>query len=178
MTAAVSLRDFEPGDAQAVCRWFNDERVTADLVGRRDSFTEQDAAGWVERAMDRSRDRKWAIVLDGEPEPVGFVALFGLDRHTGPELAVLVGEPAAWGRGVAREAERQACIHGFHELAAHRIHAEIPATNRAAQKVVTFLGFRREGVMRAAIRRGDETIDNEIWGLLPEDFTGWEPAAA
>ena len=90
-------------------RWFNDPRVTADLVGGRDSFTEEDARGWVERAMDSRRDRKWAILLDGGARPVGFVALFGLDRETGPELAVLVGDPEAWGKGVAREAERQAC---------------------------------------------------------------------
>jgi len=172
--AEVSLRDFRPTDAEAVHRWFNDERVTADLVGSRDSFTLDDASGWIERAMDTSADRKWAITIDGEDGAVGFVALFGLDRQLGPELAVLVGDPAAWGRGVAREAERQACNRAFSDHGAHRIHAEIPATNEAAQKVVTFLGFQREGVMRAAIRRGDERIDNQVWGLLPEDFTGWD----
>src|SRR5690242_3670725 len=109
----IELRDFVPADAPAVHRWFNNERVTADLVGRRSGFSEEDARGWVERAMDSSGDRKWAIVLDGGDEPVGFVALFGLARDTGPELAVLVGEPAAWGRGVAGEAERQACIAAF-----------------------------------------------------------------
>ncbi len=174
MAAAIELRDFEPADFAAVHRWFNDARVTEDLVGSRSSFSEDDARAWVERAMDASRDRKWAILLDGEDAPVGFVALFGLDRQTGPELAVMVGDPAAWGRGVAREAERQACIAAFETHAAHRIHAEIPATNEAAKKVVTHLGFRREGVMRAAIRRGDDAIDNEVWGLLPADFTGWE----
>ena len=173
MPAEVKLRDFRPDDSEAVHRWFNDERVTADLVGRRDAFTLDDAGGWVERAMDTSRDRKWAITIDGSDDAVGFVALFGLERETGPELAVLVGDPAAWGKGVAREAERQACIHAFDDYSAHRIHAEIPATNVAAQKVVTFLGFQREGVMRRAIRRGSDAIDNEVWGLLPEDFTGW-----
>jgi RimJ/RimL family protein N-acetyltransferase len=173
MTATIELRDFEPSDYEAVHRWFNDERVTADLVGSRDSFSEDDAKGWVERAMDTSRDRKWAILLDGGDEPVGFVALFGLERETGPELAVLVGDPGAWGKGVAREAERQACIRAFDDHGAHRIHAEIPATNRAAQKVVTFLGFQREGVMRNAIRRNGELVDNEVWGLLPEEFKGW-----
>ncbi|MGH2966489.1 MAG: GNAT family N-acetyltransferase [Solirubrobacterales bacterium] len=172
MAATVELRDFRPEDAPAVHRWFNDPRVTADLVGRRDTFTEENARGWVERAMDASRDRKWAILLDGRSEPVGFVALFGLERETGPELAVLVGDPEAWGKGVAREAERQACVHAFDDQGTHRIHAEIPATNRAAQKVVTHLGFRREGVMRKAIQRGDEAVDNEIWGLLPDEFTG------
>jgi RimJ/RimL family protein N-acetyltransferase len=174
MAARIELRDFRPEDAPAVHRWFNDSRVTADLVGSRASFSEDDARRWVERAMDARRDRRWAIVLEGEPEPVGFVALFGLERDTGPELAVLVGDPAAWGKGVAREAERQACIHAFRDHSAHRIHAEIPATNRAAQRVVTHLGFVREGVMRRAIRRGDEPVDNEVWGLLPEEFTGWE----
>jgi len=126
--------------------------------------------------MDTGRDRKWAILLDGGKEPVGFVALFGLERETGPELAVLVGDPDAWGKGVAREAERQACVHAFDDYSAHRIHAEIPATNQAAQKVVTFLGFQREGVMRDAIRRGGKAVDNEVWGLLPEEFTGWPSA--
>jgi [ribosomal protein S5]-alanine N-acetyltransferase len=170
--AKVTLRDFQPLDALAVHRWFNDRRVTADLVGSRESFSEEDARGWVERAMDTSRDRRWAITIDGSDDAVGFVALFGLDRDMGPELAVLVGEPAAWGRGVAREAERLACVHAFEELGAHRIHAEIPATNVAAQRVVTFLGFRHEGTMLRAIRRGDQAIDNQIWGLLPEDFSG------
>lgn len=172
--ATVTLRDFRPGDAEAVHRWFNDDRVTADLVGSRDSFSLEAAASWVERAIAAGDDRKWAITIDGADDAVGFVALFGLDRQLGPELAVLVGEPSAWGKGVAREAERQACIRAFSEHGAHRIHAEIPATNAAAQKVVTFLGFRCEGVMRAAIRRGDERIDNQVWGLLPEDFTGWD----
>ena len=172
--AEVRLRDFRPDDAPAVHRWFNDERVTADLVGSRDTFTLESAAGWVERAMDTATDRKWAITIDGDDGAVGFVALFGLDRQLGPELAVLVGDPSAWGRGVAREAERQACNRAFSDHDAHRIHAEIPATNQAAQKVVTFLGFRLEGTMRAAIRRGDERVDNQVWGLLAEDFTGWD----
>ncbi|MGZ8667410.1 MAG: GNAT family N-acetyltransferase [Solirubrobacterales bacterium] len=173
MPAEVKLRDFRPDDSSAVQSWFNDERVTADLVGSRDGFDLEAASGWVERAIDTSGDRKWAITIDGSDDAVGFVALFGLDRDVGPELAVLVGEPSAWGKGVAREAERQACIHAFNDLGAHRVHAEIPATNEAAQKVVTHLGFRREGLLKRAIIRGEEAIDNQIWGLLPEDFTGF-----
>lgn len=173
MPAEVKLRDFRPDDSPAVQAWFNDERVTADLVGSRDGFDLEAASGWVERAIDTAGDRKWAITIDGSDDAVGFVALFGLGRDVGPELAVLVGEPSAWGKGVAREAERQACIHAFNDLGAHRVHAEIPATNEAAQKVVTHLGFRREGLLKRAIIRGDEAIDNQIWGLLPEDFSGF-----
>ena len=79
----IELREFRREDAVAVHRWFNDERVTADLVGHRERFGEDEARGWVERAMDTSRDRKWAIV------------------------------------------------------------------------------------------RGEDRVDNEVWGLLPDEFTGW-----
>src|SRR5205809_7364551 len=113
--ATVELRDFRPEDAAAVRRWFNDERVTADLVAGRESFTEEDAGVWIERAMEKSRDRKWAIVLDGGAEPVGFVALFGLVCEIGSELAVLVGDPAVWGQGVAGEFECQACVVVFRD---------------------------------------------------------------
>ena len=174
MAPKVELRDFEPGDAMAAHRWFNDPRVTADLVGQRRGL-HRGGRPWMGRAGDGPKPRPQVGDLAGRGNrPVGFVALFGLERDTGPELAVLVGDPDAWGKGVASEAERQACVHAFEEHGAHRIHAEIPATNRAAQKVVTHLGFKREGVMRQAIRRGDEAIDNEVWGLLPEEFTGWE----
>ena len=89
----VSLRPFEPADAAAVHRWFNNPDVTADLVGSRDGFSEEAAGGWVERAMDTSRDRKWAILLDGGSEPVGFVALFGLERETGRPKRGLIEDP-------------------------------------------------------------------------------------
>ena len=151
--------------------------MTADLVGSRDSFTLDDAAGWVERAMDASRDRKWAITIDGSDDAVGFVALFGLDRQTGPELAVLVGEPRRGGRASPARPSGRPATTPSPTTRTHRVHAEIPATNVAAQKVVTFLGFRREGVMKDAIVRDGEAIDNEIWGLLPEDFTGWDEGA-
>ena len=49
--------------------------------------------------MDTERDRKWAITIDGSDDAVGFVALFGLERETGPELAVLVGDPRGLGQG-------------------------------------------------------------------------------
>ena len=80
---------------------------------------------------------------------------------------MLVGDPTRLGQGRRpRGGAAGAATAPSTSYGAHRIHAEIPATNEAAQKVVTFLGFRHEGTMRAAIRRGDERVDNEVWGLL------------
>src|SRR5215218_7758383 len=82
----VSLREFRPEDAAAVERWFNDGKVTENMMEVRQSFAAGEAAGWVERAMRTDgADRKWAVLLDAGDTPVGFTALYGiggeLDAH-------------------------------------------------------------------------------------------------
>ena len=167
---SVSLRAFEPGDAAAVHRWFNNHEATRTLMEERESFSLEDARAWVTRAMDDSgEDRKYAIVVEGHAEPVGFTALYGLGRQLAPELGALIGDDVR-GRGVGREAERLTIEKAFDEFGAHRVYGRIPAFNEAAKRVVRSLGWRHEGTLRAHIRRGGELLDCEIWGVLPDEF--------
>ena len=90
----VSLRAFQEGDAPAVHRWFNNPEATKSLMEQRGSFSLEEAEGWTRRAMkaDEGEDRKYAIVVEGYDEPVGFTALYGLFRQTAPELGALIGD--------------------------------------------------------------------------------------
>ncbi len=166
----VWLRGFEPSDAAAVHRWFNNPAATATLMEQRASFSEQDARGWVERAMDESgEDRKFAIMVEGRDEPVGFTALYGLFRQTAPELGALIGDEVR-GRGVGRRAEALTITKAFDEFGAHRVYGRIPADNEAAKRVVGSLGWRHEGTMRSHLRGDGELRDCEVWGVLPDEF--------
>lgn len=168
---AVSLRAFEPGDALAVHRWFNNPRAIKSLMERRDSFSLEQAEAWVRRAMDDSgEDRKYAIVVEGHAEPVGFTALYGLFRQTAPELGALIGDEVR-GAGVGRRAEALTLAKAFDEFGAHRVYGRIPARNEIAKKTVAGLGWKYEGTMRAHLALPDGTKDDcEIWGVLPEEF--------
>ena len=167
---SVELRRFEAGDADAVHRWFNDSGATEGLLEQRESFSEREAADWVERALDdEGEDRKWAVVVDGRQDPSGFVALYGIGRQIAPELGVLIADPEARGRGAGREAIRTAAARAF-ELGAHRVYARILTRNEASQRAFGSVGFKREGVMREHVRRGGELLDVEMWGLLPQDL--------
>jgi RimJ/RimL family protein N-acetyltransferase len=166
----VNLRPFEPGDAAAVHRWFNNRAATRTLMEWRDGFSPEEAEGWVSRAMDASgEDRKYAIVVEGHGEPVGFTALYGLFRQTAPELGALIGDEVR-GKGVGRRAEALTIAKAFDEFGAHRVYGRIPAENEAAKRVVTSLGWRHEGTMRSHLRRGGELADCEVWGVLPDEF--------
>jgi [ribosomal protein S5]-alanine N-acetyltransferase len=165
----VTIRPFRPEDAEAVHRWFNNPEATSSLMEVRESFTLNDARGWVERAIANDRedgsDRKWAIDVAGHDEPVGFTALYGVRGQLPPELGAMIGEKAR-GRGVGREAERQTVAQAFEQFGAHRVYGRIPAFNGPAKKAVTWQGWQHEGTMREHIRRPDGTlIDCEIWGI-------------
>jgi RimJ/RimL family protein N-acetyltransferase len=168
----VSLREFRPADAVAVERWFNDGKVTENMMEVRQSFTADEAAGWVERAMRTDgADRKWAVLLEDGETPVGFTALYGIGGQLAPELGCVIAAPEAWGKGVGREAERLTLTKAFDELGAHRVYGRIPATNEAAKHVVTWLGWKHEGTMRDHIRRPDGSlIDCEVWGVTAADW--------
>ncbi|HEX2097269.1 MAG TPA: GNAT family protein [Solirubrobacterales bacterium] len=168
--AKVSLRPFQSGDVAAVHRWFNNRDATRTLMEWRDGFSLEEAEGWVVRAMDDSgEDRKYAILVEGHDEPVGFTALYGLFRQTAPELGALIGDEVR-GKGVGRRAEALTIAKAFDEFGAHRVYGRIPAENEAAKRVVTSLGWRHEGTMRSHLHRGGELGDCEVWGVLPDEF--------
>jgi RimJ/RimL family protein N-acetyltransferase len=166
----VSLRAFEPGDAAAVHRWFNNAEATKTLMEQRESFSLADAEAWVGRAIEGpAEDRKYAIVVEGYDEPVGFTALYGLFRQTAPELGALIGDDVR-GKGVGRRAEALTIAKAFDEFGAHRVYGRIPARNEIAKKTVSSLGWVHEGTMRAHLNRPDGVDDCELWGVLPEEF--------
>ena len=68
------------------------------------------------------------------------------------------------------QAQKLTIAKAFDELDAHRVIELILADNGAARRVVERLGFKREGVMRGHVRRGDELLDVVVYGLWPEDF--------
>jgi ribosomal-protein-alanine N-acetyltransferase len=166
----VSIRPFLPEDALAVHRWFNNPEAVKTLMETRDSFSEEDARAWTERAMNVSgEDRKYAIEVPDREEPVGFTALYGLFRQTAPELGALIGDEVR-GRGVGRWAERLTVEKAFREFGAHRVYGRIPSFNEAAKRAVQSQGWRYEGTMVGHIARDGELIDLEVWGVSPNQF--------
>jgi len=170
MPPEVSLRRFRAGDAAAVHRWFNNQRATRTLVAQRESFTLEQAEAWVQRAMDDAgEDRKYAILVAGHEQPVGFTALYGLSRETGPELGALIGDEVRRS-GVGRRAEALTISRAFEEFGAQRVYGEIPAFNEAAKRTVRSLGWHHVETLEDHDERDGERFDLEIWAVLPDDF--------
>jgi ribosomal-protein-alanine N-acetyltransferase len=74
--------------------------------------------------------------------------------------------PEHWGNGFAGEAVSKVISYGFKELGLMRIGAVVFVENRASNKLLTKLGFIKEGVLRNYMYQNDIPFDTNIYSLL------------
>ena len=107
------------------------------------------------------------VIVDGETI-LGGASLHHLDPMRD---AVEVGYwlfPSARGRGVATRSVRALADHAFAN-GIYRVEAHVRVGNERSEKVLTRLGFVREGVKRRHLRHGGKRVDATIFSLLADD---------
>lgn len=131
-------------------RWLNDPRVNRYLESR-----------FVEHTLDSTRE----FVRNGRADPgtlflgirsdaldgrhVGNVKLAPIDRRHGlGEIGILVGEPDAWGRGIASSALLALSAIARTQLGLRKLTAGCYASNVGSRKAFERAGFTVEGIRR------------------------------
>ena len=118
----------------------------------------------------------WAIVAHPEdqgPKHIGNVSLQRIDLlNRSAEIAIIIGEPDYFGKGIGRFAVAEICQHGFSKLGLNRIWSGTAATNIGMQKVFEKLGFQKEGVFKEAMYLDGQFVDVYEYGLLRPEYWG------
>jgi RimJ/RimL family protein N-acetyltransferase len=176
-TARLALRPVVVTDAPALMAWLSDTEVTA---GRPEAAAPTLAG--VERQLDdwvNSYGRSsMYFTIERRPEPVaiGIVGLQRIDRVNGSAaIDILIGDRAAWGRGLGREALTAALRIGFTELRLHRIWLLVYAYNERAIRAYERLGFQHEGRFRDGVFRHGAYHDVLEMAILASE---WQDADA
>lgn len=168
----VELRSHTLDNVESVHRWKNDPEIAALSAGtfRPESIAQSRAR--VTRWMTPSDDIvHLAIHVAGSGELIGFLHIAEIEpEHRRCKLGIVIGEKDRWGQGFGTSATALAARYCFDELGLERIGAETYATNPRSSKMLERVGFVREGVLRRAVRIGDQRVDEYQWGLLREDL--------
>jgi len=131
-------------------------------------YTEQDAKNFLVLAQDP--DKIWlAVTLRSDGRQIGGVGLRVERQHQNAELGYWLGVPY-WGQGYATEAARGILRYGFQELHLHRIYASHFKQNPASARILQNLGMRYEGCQRGHLRKSDQFIDLELYGMLRQEW--------
>ncbi len=115
---------------------------------------------------------EFSIVELASGELAGQVALWGIDEHNRMAHIGIELRPAFRGRGLGLDAVRVVCRYGFALRGLHRLQMETLADNYAMIAVAEKLGFTREGAIRGSSWMNGRFMDDVIFGLLAEEFSG------
>lgn len=138
--------------------WANDPQLMM-LMGRADHISVAEHDRWFAALSSRDDCSYFAIeVVDGQH--VGNVWLWEIDRrHRKAELRIVIGDPAARGKGLGSDAIDKLCRHGFDEIGLHRIYAYVLAMNPPARRAFERAGFLLEGTLRDDRWTGERFVD-------------------
>jgi RimJ/RimL family protein N-acetyltransferase len=134
---------------------------------------EERSRAWYE-TRNEQRDRLDLAVVDRAGGGcVGEVVLNEWDgRNQSCSYRVLLG-PAGRDRGLGSEATRLIVGYGFERLGLHRISLEVFAFNPRARRAYEKAGFVAEGVLRDALRDGDNGwVDAVVMSILAPEWEG------
>jgi ribosomal-protein-alanine N-acetyltransferase len=122
----------------------------------------------------RATQFRWMVEHEGRL--IGTVSARELSRSQGRiEVGYMLSE-AVHGRGLGTRAVGLMLERLFLLPFLHRVWLNTAADNAGSQGVARKLGFRLEGVLREHYRRGDERMDQQVWGLLRPEWEAREAA--
>jgi ribosomal-protein-alanine N-acetyltransferase len=175
-TARLLLRSFEREDIPTIVRLAGANEIAATTLNIPHPYAQDDAQSFLAQANDdfiAGRSASFAISISPRRELCGAVGLNIANTHKRAELGYWIGVPF-WGKGYATEAANAAVAFGFETLRLHRIYAHHFAGNTASRRVLEKIGMLHEGRFRQHIRKWDQFIDIENYGLLAEKFRSGE----
>lgn len=178
-TARLRLRPYGDADIAELVPLIGAREVAANSMRIPFPYGEQDARDFLVRISDGSETRVAITLLSDGPlrgKLIGGVGLRFSPAHSSAELGYWIGVPY-WGNGYATEAARALLDYGFETLKLNRIFASHFKPNAASGRILRKLGMLHEGCQREHIRKWDQFLDSELYGMLRRDWENSRPTS-
>jgi RimJ/RimL family protein N-acetyltransferase len=162
------LRPPRTEDAEAMVGWFEDMEVTARLSTRLPPSLEQER-DWLREIATAPNRIFWVIEQDGRA--IGTTALMDIDWQRQRAITgTLIGDKAAWGKGIASELMRLRADYAFTELPLRKLVSSYLEGNEASRRAQASAGYREIGRRRQEHFRDGRWIDEILTELYREDW--------
>jgi len=170
-TERLLLRAFTLADAPELRSLVNSREVALNTLRIPFPYPDGEAERWIATHDDAAQkgDHVFAVTLRDPSAFVGCVGLHVKADHDHAELGYWIGVPY-WGHGYATEAAGAVLRFGFETLPLNRIFAMHFSRNPASGRVLQKLGMRHEGTLRQHLKKWDEYVDLECYGIVRSEF--------
>ena len=173
-TARLKLRPYVEADIPELLPLIGTREVAATTLRIPHPYTEQDARAFF--AMAEEPGKLWlAATLRSDGRQIGGIGLRIDEQHQHAELGYWLGV-AYWGQGYATEGAREMLRYGFEDFGLHRIFASHFKHNPASGRILRKLGMKYEGCQRDHLRKWDQFVDSELYGILRNEWQAFQGA--
>lgn len=167
----IYLRTIEESDLNEEYQgWFNDSEVCKFNDHHRYPMYREQLADYYKMVIEPRTAIVLAIIDKETDKHFGNISLQSLDMiNRSAELAIIIGDKNAWGKGVGGEACRLLIGHGFDQLNLHRIYCGTSEENIGMQTLVKKLNFKEEGLLREAQFKSGKYVNYILFSLLEHE---------
>ncbi|KRF62627.1 acetyltransferase [Bacillus sp. Soil768D1] len=167
-TERLILREITKEDAEGIFACFSNENVTR-YYGQETLENIEEAEKFVDffsNNYNEKRGIRWGIE---KRETKGIIGTIGfnawLPKHKRAEIGYEI-HPEQWGKGYASEAVSRVLTYGFDVMNLTRIGAVVFLNNEASNKLLTNIGFQKEGVLKKYMYQNGVAHDTYVYSLL------------
>ena len=167
-TERLILREITKDDTNAIFDCFSNEDVTRfyGLETMQRSEQAEQMIDFFSKSYIEKRGVRWGIERKGVKGIIGTVGFNSwLAKHRRAEIGYEI-HPEYWRKGYTAEAVFKVLSHGFVEMNLTRIGAIIFLENEASNRLLTKLGFQKEGVLRNYMYQNGKAYDTNVYSLL------------
>jgi ribosomal-protein-alanine N-acetyltransferase len=170
-TKRLRIREFAPGDEEALAALYADRRVTRHLLhGPRDAESVQrHLAGILRRQRGRRRDTWELGAVDAASGLLVGAADLALHSSAEAEIGYLVAH-SRWGRGYGTEIAAALVESAFEDLGVAQVVATVDIGNARSVGVLDKVGLRWEATFRRHARDRQRQWDVHLYSLDREDW--------
>ena len=166
----VRLRKLLKTDSGDLAQLANNRKI-ADCL--RDIFpnpyNEGDAIEFIELCAKEKPQATFAIEFEDELAGVIGLVLQADIYSRSAELGYWLGE-SFWNKGIATKAAQQIIGYAFEELKLIRLYSGVFENNMASRKVLEKCGFMKEGILRKAVVKNNQVMDELRFALINPEF--------
>jgi len=157
-------------DAEMFKKWDNDLDVV--LQASMNGYGTPATAIYADPSRAGERLKHFFVIVESETDrPIGWCALFyQLPENRRANLAIMIGEKDAWGKGFGQEAVSLLLDYGFNILNLHSVQLGVYAFNERAIRCYERVGFKRMGIARESRIVGGKAHDTVLMDILASEF--------
>ena len=146
------------------------DREVARLTGCKEEFTKEEVTSFFLKSL-KEDDRFFFLIIAPDGKIIGESVINEIDWDLRcANFRIGLYHKTERGKGIGTWATQVTRDFAFEKLQLHRLALDVYSFNPGAEKVYLKAGFKREGVLRDAIKDGDQYADDILMSILEDEW--------